>query len=113
MQQGFFNLLRNGIEARQDKARRELRVQTNLVPGGMAQISVADTGSGLPDEVRHRLFERSVTTKANGMEIGLPLVGLSLKHTGAGCGLTTIPVAGQFSTLRFDMLGLIVHRIAL
>ena len=71
VQQVLFNLLRNGIEAMQDQARRELLVATNLVPGGMVQISVADTGSGLPDEVRQRLFEPFVTTKANGMGVGL------------------------------------------
>ena len=37
----------------------------------MVHISVADTGPGLPDEVRKRLFEPFVTTKANGMGVGL------------------------------------------
>ena len=35
------------------------------------EISVADTGPGLPDEVRKRLFQPFVTTKANGMGVGL------------------------------------------
>ena len=37
----------------------------------MVEISVADTGPGLPDEVRKRLFEPFVTTKASGMGVGL------------------------------------------
>jgi len=71
VQQVLFNLLRNGIEAMQDRPRRELLVATNLVQGGMVQISVADTGPGLPDEVRKKLFEPFVTTKENGMGVGL------------------------------------------
>ena len=71
VQQVLFNLLRNGIEAMQGQQRRELVVATNPVQGGMVQISVADTGPGLPDEVRKRLFEPFVTTKASGMGVGL------------------------------------------
>ena len=71
VQQVLFNLLRNGIEAMQDQPSRELLVATSLVQGGMVQISVADIGPGLPDQVRQRLFEPFVTTKTNGMGIGL------------------------------------------
>ena len=67
VQQVLFNLLRNGIEAMQDRPRREILVATNRVQGGMVQISVADTGPGLPDQVRKKLFEPFVTTKENGM----------------------------------------------
>jgi two-component system, LuxR family, sensor kinase FixL len=71
VQQVLFNLLRNGIEAMQDQPRRELVVAIDGVQGGMVEIRVADTGPGLPDEVRKRLFEPFVTTKANGMGVGL------------------------------------------
>ena len=37
----------------------------------MVEISVADTGAGLPEEVRSRLFQPFVTTKPTGMGIGL------------------------------------------
>jgi two-component system sensor kinase FixL len=71
IQQVLFNLLRNSIEAMQDQPRRELVVATSLAQGGMVEISVADTGSGLVDEVRAKLFQPFVTTKPNGMGIGL------------------------------------------
>jgi len=71
VQQVPFNLLRNGIEAMQGRPRRELLVATNLVQGGMVQISVPDSGPGLADEVRKKLFEPFVTTKENGMRVGL------------------------------------------
>ena len=71
VQQVLFNLLRNAIEAMQDQPKRELVVATSLVQGGMVEISVADTGPGLVDEVRTKLFQPFVTTKANSMGVGL------------------------------------------
>ena len=49
----------------------------------MVEISVADTGPGLPDEVRQRLFQPFVTTKPNGMGIGLSVCqGIVQLHGG-------------------------------
>jgi two-component system, LuxR family, sensor kinase FixL len=71
VQQVLFNLLRNGIEAMEGQPRRDLVVTTSLVQGGMVEISVADAGPGLVDEVRAKLFQPFITTKPNGMGIGL------------------------------------------
>ena len=71
VQQVLFNLLRNAIEAMQDQPKRQLVVATSLVQGGMVEISVADSGPGLVDEVRAKLFQPFVTTKVHGMGVGL------------------------------------------
>ena len=71
VEQVLFNLLRNAIEAMEDQPWRELVVATRLVQGGMVEISVADTGPGLVDEVRAKLFQPFITTKPNGMGVGL------------------------------------------
>jgi two-component system, LuxR family, sensor kinase FixL len=71
VQQVLFNLLRNAIEAMQEQPRRELIVAANSAGGEMVEISVADTGPGLPKEVRAKLFQPFVTTKPNGMGVGL------------------------------------------
>ena len=69
--QVMFNLMRNAIEAMQDQPRRELAVMSKPADQGMLEISVADRGPGLPDEVRAKLFQPFVTTKPTGMGIGL------------------------------------------
>jgi two-component system sensor kinase FixL len=70
VQQVLLNLLRNAIEAMEESELRELTVATAVVDG-MIRVSVADTGSGISPEVAPRLFQPFVTTKANGMGIGL------------------------------------------
>ena len=71
VQQVLFNLLRNAIEAMQGQPRRELTIAASPAGGEMVEISVADTGPGLPLGVRASLFQPFVTTKPNGMGVGL------------------------------------------
>ena len=71
VQQVLFNLLRNGIEAMQDQPDREIVVTAGARDGDMVEVSVADSGPGLPTAVRDRLFEPFVTTKPDGMGVGL------------------------------------------
>jgi len=80
--QVLFNLMRNGIEAMQGP-HQELALATRPVDDGMIEISVADTGSGLSDEVRRNLFQPFVTTKPNGMGVGLSVCrGIVERHGG-------------------------------
>src|ERR1051326_9141540 len=72
-QQVLLNLLRNGIEAMDGCARRDLVVATALLPDNMVEISVADTGSGIAPEVAAQLFQPFVTSKPQGMGVGLSI----------------------------------------
>ncbi|HVM85493.1 MAG TPA: ATP-binding protein [Candidatus Binatia bacterium] len=72
VQQVLVNLMRNAIEAMAASPRRELLVSASG-EGGWVQISVADTGPGLPEEVRRNLFKPFVTTKPEGMGVGLSI----------------------------------------
>ena len=82
IQQVLLNLIRNAAEAMAGSERRELSI-TTARQGDMVAISVADTGPGLPESVRARLFEPFVTTKTNGMGVGLS-VCQSIVHTHGG-----------------------------
>jgi len=70
IQQVLLNLMRNAIEAMEGLERRELTITTSRA-GERVAIHVADSGSGLPDQVRTRLFQPFVTSKPDGMGVGL------------------------------------------
>lgn len=72
IQQVILNLMRNAMEAMEHSIRRELTVSSKR-QGDMAIIEVADTGSGISAEILSNLFQPFVTSKANGMGVGLSI----------------------------------------
>lgn len=73
IQQVLVNLMRNAAEAMEETPRRELTITTEAIQDAQVEITVADTGPGIPDEVAQRLFQPFVTTKSGGMGIGLAI----------------------------------------
>ncbi|MGJ0508191.1 MAG: two-component system sensor histidine kinase NtrB [Methylocystis sp.] len=73
IQQVVVNLKRNAIEAMHGCQTREMIVSTRPVEGDMIRVDVADTGCGLAEAVRSRLFEPFATTKPHGLGIGLSI----------------------------------------
>ncbi|GGG45231.1 hypothetical protein GCM10010964_35790 [Caldovatus sediminis] len=75
IQQVLLNLMHNAIEAMEgQEAERRLTVSTRRAAAAGAEqveISVADTGPGLPEEVQAELFAPFVTTKPGGVGVGL------------------------------------------
>lgn len=73
VQQVVLNLIRNGMEAMESSDRRELTIGVERKPDGMAEVRVADTGSGIEAEVAAQLFQPFVTSKPTGMGVGLSI----------------------------------------
>jgi two-component system sensor kinase FixL len=73
IQQVLLNLMRNAIDAMEGGERRELAISTLPVTENMVEISVADTGSGISPEISAQLFQPFVTTKTQGMGVGLSI----------------------------------------
>ena len=72
IQQVVLNLVRNSIDALSDCESRIITVAT--VPrGDMVEVVVSDNGPGLPPEIRERAFEPFVSTKPDGIGIGLSI----------------------------------------
>jgi two-component system sensor kinase FixL len=73
IQQVLLNLMRNAVEAMQDSAKRELLLAAAPADNDMILISVADTGSGISPDVASQLFQPFITTKQQGMGVGLSI----------------------------------------
>ena len=73
IQQVLLNLMRNAMEAMEDCERRELVVSASLAPDDMVEISVVDTGTGIAPEINAQLFQPFITTKRQGMGVGLSI----------------------------------------
>src|SRR6185312_10897838 len=73
VQQVLVNLIRNVIEAMENEPRRELIVATASGGADLIEVSVADSGPGLSGDVAADLFKPFVTTKSDGMGMGLAI----------------------------------------
>jgi signal transduction histidine kinase len=65
------NLLQNALEA--TPAGGSVRLSGSPAEGGGAQFLVEDSGGGIPDSVRTRLFQPCASTKVGGSGLGLAL----------------------------------------
>jgi two-component system sensor kinase FixL len=82
IQQVVFNLMRNAIEAMATASPRVLWVSTQLNTD-VVQVSITDTGTGLTPAVQSRLFQPFLTSKPDGMGVGLSICHAIIKaHVG-------------------------------
>ncbi|MDB5422310.1 MAG: fixL, partial [Brevundimonas sp.] len=73
IQQVALNLIRNAIDAMSLSDRRQLEIAVLPPSDGMIVISVTDTGAGIDPVVADRLFKPFVTTKPQGLGVGLSI----------------------------------------
>ena len=91
------NLIDNAAEAMQQSLFRELRICTNLLENGMVELTIADTGSGLTDEMRERLFLPYFSTKQRGTGLGLAIAAKIIQeHQGTIRAEKNEPAGAKF-----------------
>ena len=100
--QVIVNLLVNAAHAIGEGAadRNEIRVETRIVDEHVV-VSVADTGCGIPDEIRQKIFEPFFTTKPRdqGTGLGLSLCVEMVRRHGGDIQVTSAVGKGS----RFDV----------
>lgn len=101
MQQVVLNLLQNGFDALEEP-NGEVVVTTSM-SSAAAQVSIADTGSGVPSENPNSVFDAFFTTKDHGMGMGLAICRSILESHGGKISCTRREPDGNGSTFDFSL----------
>ncbi len=102
------NIVINAKQAMSEGGHLRIRAENTLVqedhpsllpPGNYVEISISDTGPGIPEEIRNRIFDPFFTTKAHGSGLGLATsYSIIQKHNGS---IRVHSSPGQGSTFTF------------
>lgn len=104
IRQVIANLVSNSIDALGTGGTVRIRVSAGAEwNGGRRQgvrLTVADTGSGIPDEVREKIFEPFFTTKRDvGTGLGLWVCKSIIENHGGSIRVKSVPTAGRSWTV--------------
>ena len=102
LSEALTNLILNAMDAMPEGG--TLTVGTRSVHGQHVQIIVADTGIGMPETVRQRIFEPFYSTKGDtGSGLGLSMVYSIVRRHGGEIHVDSEPGAGTTFTLTFPV----------
>jgi two-component system nitrogen regulation sensor histidine kinase NtrY len=98
LKRALANLIDNAAEAMQSSLLRVLTVETGLSEDSMAvEVAVCDTGYGLTDEIRERLFLPFYSTKQRGTGLGLSIAAkIAQEHHGSVRAESNLPQGARF-----------------
>ena len=82
MKRALANLIDNAAEAMQHSLLRELRISTSRLENNMVELSIADTGHGITDDMRERLFLPYFSTRQRGTGLGLAIAAKIVQEHG-------------------------------
>jgi two-component system, LuxR family, sensor kinase FixL len=94
IQQVLVNLMRNALESMESSDNREIIVSAAPAPQNLVTISVSDTGTGISPEISAQLFQPFVTTKRQGMGVGLSISRTIIEAHGGSIGACSNPGGG-------------------
>jgi signal transduction histidine kinase len=84
LQQVILNLVMNGMDAIGADGRREREIigRTAQTDTALAEVSIEDSGPGVPADRERQIFEPFFTTKATGMGMGLAIARTIIERHG-------------------------------
>jgi len=106
VRQLLHNLIRNAQEALEGQADGRIEIAARSVPGGerpVAEITVADNGPGIGEDVLTQLFEPYVTSKKKGTGLGLAIVKKLVEEHGGTVGAENLAERGARLTVRLPV----------
>ena len=101
IQQVVLNLMRNAVESMESSARRELVLAAAPTEDDMVEISVSDSGAWIAPEILPQLFQPFITTKRQGMGVGLSISRTIIEGHGGRIWADANPTGG--TVFRFTL----------
>lgn len=101
------NLLQNAIEALEGPGRVAVRILP--LAGDRVQVTVTDTGPGIPAEFLPRVTEPFFTTKRGGTGLGLAIAARIMERLGGRLSVTSPPGAGTTFILELERAEALAH----
>lgn len=99
------NLIDNAAEAMQGSLLRVLSIRTCLSEeGGAVEVEISDTGHGLTDEIRERLFLPFYSTKHRGTGLGLSIAAKIVQELGGSIRAESNSPKGARFVLRLPLM---------
>jgi signal transduction histidine kinase len=105
----WVNLILNAYQAMPAGGTLDVRV---AVAGDGVQVSFLDTGTGIPEDLREKIFRPFFTTKHTGTGLGLAICDRIVRDHGGDIEVVSSPGEGTCFTVTLPRRGAIVHRAA-
>lgn len=104
----LYNLVFNAIEACEGGGSVTVRLRAQpdgqFPDGNYLEVAVADTGVGIPEEVKQKLFtDQAVSTKPTGTGLGTRIVANAVEAHGGTIHVDSAPGEGTTITLRLPL----------
>jgi nitrogen fixation/metabolism regulation signal transduction histidine kinase len=105
LRRALANLIDNAAEAMQGSLLRLLSIHTGISEdGGAVEVTVSDTGHGLTDEIRERLFLPFYSTKQRGTGLGLSIAAKIIQEHGGSIRAEANAPKGARFVLRLPLM---------
>ncbi len=102
LRQVLDNVLSNALEALDSGGTVDLKVHTQ---NGLATVECTDTGHGIPEEIRERVFDPFFTTRAKGTGLGLSIAYEIVQAHGGRIAISSASPEGTIVSVHLPIEG--------